>query len=181
LRNTVANLEHFIQVAEHIFRPAVEAAGFEFRAPKSTSSEIIQAEIIENLTNADLVLCDISTLNANVFLELGIRIALNKPVAMVRDSHTTEIPFDTSMTNTHMYSGSLNVITVKKDITDLTTYIEVAKLQTQNAVWKHFGLTQRAQETDPGSPEDAKLDLILAEMKRTREELIVRTEVAAAE
>jgi hypothetical protein len=37
----------------------------------SKGSEIIQADIIRNLHAADLVLCDLSTLNANVFFEFG--------------------------------------------------------------------------------------------------------------
>ena len=35
--------QHFLRVAKHIFKPAVEAAGFEFRAPSVMSSEIIEA------------------------------------------------------------------------------------------------------------------------------------------
>lgn len=38
---------------------------------------------------ADMVLCDMSRLNANVFFELGIRTALDRPAALVKDDQTT--------------------------------------------------------------------------------------------
>jgi hypothetical protein len=93
--------DHFLHVAEHIFQPASERAGFEFIPPAVNNSEVIQAEIVRNLTEADLVLCDITTANANVFFELGIRVALNKPVAMVRDRFTCNIPFDNNPVACH--------------------------------------------------------------------------------
>jgi len=45
---------------------------------------LIHAEIIRNIENADLVLCDMSCLNPNVFFEFGIRTSLNKPVSVVK-------------------------------------------------------------------------------------------------
>ena len=115
--------DHFLYVAEHLFPPAAEAAGFEFRAPAATNAEIIQAGIIGNLWQAGLVLCDISAWNPNVFYEFGIRCALNKPVAMVKDDKTERIPFDTSMVNCHRYDSNLSVMTVKREIPKLTTFL----------------------------------------------------------
>jgi hypothetical protein len=162
---------HFIRVARHIFKPAVEAAGFEFRAPASTSSEIIQAEIIENLEKAELVLCDISQWNANVFFELGIRVALDRPVAMIKDSLTEKIPFDTAMLNCYTYDSSLDISRVEDQIPKLTTHINSAKHQTQNALWKFFGITQRAERPTPDDPVGAKLDLLLGEVTTIRNNL----------
>src|SRR4051812_32026747 len=77
--------EHFVHVADFIFKPAAELAGYQFVPAAVDSSRVIQAAIIKNLAEADVVLCDTSLWNANVFFELGIRVALNKPVALVRD------------------------------------------------------------------------------------------------
>ena len=63
-----------------------------------------------------MVLCDISSLTANVFFELGIRTALNKPVCVVKDELTTRIPFDTGIINHHTYSSSLSAWTLDKDM-----------------------------------------------------------------
>ena len=72
--------DHFLHVLEHLFIPAVEKTGYTPVPPSATGSDLIQAEIISQLENADHVLCDISTLNPNVFFELGIRTAVEKPV-----------------------------------------------------------------------------------------------------
>jgi hypothetical protein len=81
--------DHFVHVAEFIFKPAAELAGYMFVPAAVDSSRVIQAAIIDNLANAHVVLCDTSLWNANVFFELGIRVALNKPVALVRDKLIT--------------------------------------------------------------------------------------------
>jgi hypothetical protein len=98
---------HFVHVLEHLFVPAVEQAGFEAVRPTMFGADLIHAEIIKNLETADLVLCDASGYNPNVFFELGIRTALDRPVALVRDSITERLPFDTSIINTHTYDASL--------------------------------------------------------------------------
>ena len=43
-----------------------------------TGADLIHAQIVKNLQFADVVLCDVSTHNPNVFFELGIRTALNR-------------------------------------------------------------------------------------------------------
>jgi hypothetical protein len=156
---------HFLRVARHIIKPAVEAAGFEFRAPASTSSEIIQAEIIENLEKAKLVVCDISQWNPNVFFELGIRVALDRPVAMIKDSLTYSMPFDTAMLNCHTYDSSLDITRVEAEIPKLKNYILNAKSQTRNALWKFFGLTKRAEEPVTDDSESTRSEYLLAEVR----------------
>ena len=84
--------DHFQHVLEVLFPPAVEAAGYQMIPPNVDGSEVIQAEIAERLIYSDLVLCDISGFNPNVFVELGMRTALNKPVALVRDSLVERLP-----------------------------------------------------------------------------------------
>src|SRR5262245_31430574 len=93
--------DHFLHVLNCLFVPAVEACGLKAILPLVAGSEIIHGEIIKSLSSADLALCDISQLNANVFFEFGIRTALNKPVALVTDNTTANIPFDTGIINYH--------------------------------------------------------------------------------
>jgi nucleoside 2-deoxyribosyltransferase len=99
--------EHFVHVFDHLFKPALQAADYAVMGPLVENSEVIQGEIIKNLNSFDLALCDISPWNANVFFELGIRVALNKPVALVRDNLTSAIPFDNSIVSCHEYDASL--------------------------------------------------------------------------
>ena len=59
--------DHFLHLIEHLFQPAIELAGYQMISPVIANSEVIQGEIIRNLEQSDLVLCDISGWNANVF------------------------------------------------------------------------------------------------------------------
>src|ERR1700693_961656 len=97
--------DHFAHVLEHLFVPAIEMAGCKVIRPKMIGADIIQAVIIRHLEEADLVLCDISLHNPNVFFELGIRTALDLPVAVVKDDKTDKLPFDTSIINTYSYDS----------------------------------------------------------------------------
>ena len=98
---------HFTNVLDCLFVPGVEGAGFTAIPPQAEGAEVIQADIIRNLETADLVLCDMSSLNPNVFFEFGIRTSLNKPVCVVKDDLTQRVPFDTGIINHHEYRSSL--------------------------------------------------------------------------
>ncbi|HSR17472.1 MAG TPA: hypothetical protein VLM39_05190 [Ignavibacteriaceae bacterium] len=100
--------DHFIHVMEHLFIPAIEDAGFNPRKPIAMGGDVIQGNIIRNVEQSDLVLCDMSILNANVFFELGMRTSLNKSVCLVKDSFTTNLPFDTHIVN-HLEYKSIAV------------------------------------------------------------------------
>jgi hypothetical protein len=78
--------DHFAHVLAHLFTPALQAAGLTVIPPSANGSEMIRAEIIRNLEQADFVLCDLSDLNPNVLFELGIRTSLDRPVMLVRDN-----------------------------------------------------------------------------------------------
>lgn len=162
--------EHFTHVLGSLFNPALIKAGYDIVSPISAGSELIHAAIIKNLEECDLVLCDISALNANVFFELGIRTALNKPVVIVRDSLTSAIPFDTASINTHTYDVGLRAWLMESEIEKLAEHITVtaAKSDGQNPLWRFFGITQVAQPAQVDYPTGAKLDLILAEVSELK-------------
>ena len=131
---------HFIHVMEHLFKPAVEKAGFKPILPVSQGSEIIHAEIISKIESSDLVLCDMSILNPNVFFELGIRTALNKPICLVKDDITKKIPFDTNIINNQTYSSDLSPWLIHDEIEKLEAHIKVSFNQSSesNSLWRYF-------------------------------------------
>ena len=92
---------HFLHVLDHLFSPALTKAGYRVMPPTSRGAQLIHAEIIRNLEQAYLVLCDLSGLNANVFFELGIRTSLDRSLVLVKDNMTERIPFDLNAINTH--------------------------------------------------------------------------------
>ena len=156
------DIKHFEHVLGHLFEPALAKAGYEVVRPSVVNSEVIQAEFIRNLETADLVLCDISLWNANVFFELGIRVALNRPVAMVRDSETNGMPFDTAMISCHTYSAELAPWLLPDEIESLANFVRAAGRQEQNALWRYFGITRRSQPSETeSSPLEEKLDVLI--------------------
>lgn len=84
---------HFAKVLKQICIPAVKKIRFKPIGPARIGTYPISEEIVTQLHDADLVLCDISSLNPNVLIELGIRRALNKPFAIIKDGLTKE-PFN---------------------------------------------------------------------------------------
>jgi hypothetical protein len=162
--------DHFLHVLEHLFTPALEEAGYEAISPVASGSDLIQAEIIRNLDEADLALCDMTTLNANVFFELGIRTALNRPVATVRDAFTTRIPFDNSMVNCFEYRWQMDTWVVKEEIPRLAAHIRacVERGGETNTLWKRLGIEATAQVGSAGTTTDDKLDFVIRQLEEMR-------------
>ena len=63
------------------------------RADKITQPGMIDAQIIRNLIDADLVIADLSSLNPNAFYEIGIRHMVQKPIIHMQLAQD-KIPFD---------------------------------------------------------------------------------------
>ena len=166
LIETYKDPDHFAHVLQYLFKPALEEADYEVIPPSAAGADIIHASIVKSLEEADLVLCDISTLNPNVFFELGIRTSLDRPVALVRDNFTLNIPFDTSSINTHTYDASLALWSIEPEVSKLAGYINEATAQAggRNSMWRVFGITQRAKPAEIENPTAAKLDLLMTQV-----------------
>lgn len=169
--------DHFKHVLDCLFIPAVEEAGFTPIPPIAEGAEHIHAKIIETLSDCDLVLCDMSILNANVFFELGVRTALDKPVALIADSDTVNvpphIPFDVRNINFHEYNPSLAAYDTKVEIPKLVTHIKsCAKTSDgRNTLWKYYGISQSGSLNQEDATISNKLDLILNENSEIKAEL----------
>ena len=73
---------------------AAEEEGLETRLVSETfDSNLIHKEILQNIYQDDIIICDVSGRNPNVFFELGIRMATQKPTVIVKDDKTA-YPFD---------------------------------------------------------------------------------------
>ena len=170
--------DHFRHVLECLFIPAVKKAGYKPVVPESTGSEVIHAEIIAKLTNCEMVLCDMSILNANVFFELGVRTSLNKPVTYIVDDKTPKLPFDVLPIQRNEYKSALNVWEIKEEIEKVSAHIieTKEKSKNQNALWKIFKILDTA-EFDPKDITDEdrfdilyrKLDTLESKIKKKDE------------
>jgi hypothetical protein len=154
--------DHFIHVLEHLFIPSIKKAEYEPIAPIAKGADLIQAEIIQNIESTDLVLCDISCLNPNVFFELGIRTALNKPVCYVKDNHTEKIPFDNSIINHHSYDSNLAPWLLENEIISLSQHIlnTMNRSDGTNSLWKYFGLSSVGKPSESKGGVDDRLELM---------------------
>src|SRR2546423_607379 len=97
---------HWDRVYDELLSRACREAKFEpTRADSANRTSIIMVDVLRHLYDAEMVLCDLSGLNANVFFELGLRQAFNKPVVIVHDERTGR-PFDTSQLRDWEYDSS---------------------------------------------------------------------------
>lgn len=86
-----------------IFKPALESVEYNvFRADELYGSHPIIDDIQKSIKESDLILCDMSTRNPNVFYELGLAHAIGKSVILVANS-IDDIPFDLRHVRTIIY------------------------------------------------------------------------------
>lgn len=84
----------FEPVYSLFIREALTEAGFDvFRADDIRSQRNILTDIVESIATSDLVVADLTDENPNVFYELGVAHALQKPVLLLTQS-IDDVPFD---------------------------------------------------------------------------------------
>lgn len=77
-----------------IFRPALESRGFEVhRGDDIYTPRPVMLDIQESIMASDIVLCEMTGRNPNVFYELGLAHAAGKP-AILLTANEEDIPFD---------------------------------------------------------------------------------------
>lgn len=163
--------DHWRHVMDALFVKAVRKAGYAPILPEAKGAYLIHDRIVTSLLEADMVLCDLSSLNSNVFFELGVRTAVNKPIALVYDGRS-DLSFDTSGINTHEYEVPLQYWSMQAQIDAVAQHIvdSAESCNGQNPLWRQFGLRITAQQpTTEESPYAAKLDLIIQEMQQLPE------------
>lgn len=168
--------DHFTHVLKHLFEPAIKRAGMLPVPPLTTGANLVHADIVDKIVKSDLVLCDMSTLNPNVFFEMGLRTALNQPLCFVVDSLTVaNIPFDAGIVNYHVYRSELAPWTLDAEIDALSQHIRTSVSQSKegNALWRYFGLRAQFGAEGPKSSggKDDKLDYLALEVEGMRRKL----------
>ena len=80
---------------KYIIKPAAEAAGYTcVRADEIQHAANINVPMYQQLFEADLVIADLSTSNANAFFELGVRYALKPRTTILIAEKGFKFPFD---------------------------------------------------------------------------------------
>jgi len=113
----------FSEVLNSLIIPAVTDAGFEVRTANRQGTEIIHATIVNDVLDADLAVCDLTEHNPNVLFELGIRLANEKPVALIH-AEGTERVFDVdNILRVFSYNSTLWRTTLETDIPNLKEHV----------------------------------------------------------
>lgn len=96
--------EEFEELYEQKIAPIIEEKGYDInKADSMASQRAIIEDIINGITNADLVVADLTGTNPNVFYELGIAHGLGVPTILIAQD-IGELPFDLSAYKTIEYS-----------------------------------------------------------------------------
>lgn len=114
---------YFDEVLKHLITPAAVKANFTAKTAKKAGSEVIQSTIVNELDSADLVIVDLTEHNPNVLFELGMRIAFNKPVCLIRAKGTAPIFDIDHMLRVYDYDPNLWASTLEQDVPALSEHI----------------------------------------------------------
>lgn len=109
-------------VIDAVIKPVVESFGYALICPhKMNESGSITQQVIKAILKDDLVIVNLTGLNANVMYELAIRHAVNKPVITIVEN-STKLPFDIYSERTIKYED--NMSSVDKLKSELTAAIK---------------------------------------------------------
>lgn len=150
---------------KHVISAAITAAGME---PKPVwqggQHDVIQARILENIFENDVVVCDISTKNANVMLEWGMRLTTKRPTLAIAEIGTA-LPFDTGIINTMFYDASLEWNTTQQFISELADAIkEVADLD-EKGEYRSYLETFKFERVEPGTVSVPANEMVLERLE----------------
>lgn len=141
---------HFDYVYEDIIKPAVINAGMKpVRADETQNTNLIQLDILKKVIDSDIAICDMSAKNPNVFYELGVRQAFDKPTVLMIDD-ATNAPFDVSSLRYVDYKKTMGYREVNDAVARLTktlldTYEKREDKSEINSLIRLMDLTTPAQ------------------------------------
>lgn len=133
---------HWLEVKD-ILISTISGSGFACRMVSDDDGVgIIQDRIVKNIYDSDIVVCDVSHKNPNVMFELGMRLAFDKSVVIVKDDKTDYI-FDTSPVEHLEYPRDLRysmIIEFQKMLSGkLTSTYAASKAKGYSPFLKYFG------------------------------------------
>lgn len=121
--------EHWLEVKEIITEAVHSIEKYQFKVDLVSESDgeidVIQKRIVQNIYNADIVVCDVSGKNPNVMFELGMRLTFDKPTIIIKDDDTSYM-FDTNVIEHITYPKSLRF----KDINNFKKNLSLKILKT---------------------------------------------------
>lgn len=157
---------NFEDVHNQLIEPAIKDRGFS----GSTTGEIVEPGNIREdmfalIIEADLVICDVTIHNANVFYELGIRHALRKKrTILIRDeSSADKIPFDL-LTDRYLAYDAKSPEETKDKLVEMIESAMKSSRETDSPIFK---MLPELPEANPENIQTLPLDF-LEEVERAQ-------------
>jgi len=113
----------FEEVLQTLITPAAIDAGFKVETARREGSDVIHSTIVNDLLAADLVIADLTEHNPNVLFELGLRMAFERPTALIRARGTAPIFDVDNLLRVYDYDPNLWRSTLELDLPKLTGHI----------------------------------------------------------
>jgi Rad3-related DNA helicase len=125
------------EIFDHAIKPACDGTGFRcLRADYPIKAGSIIEHTIDLIFEADVVVADLSSLNANVFYELGVAHALEKQTVMICEEGT-KLPFNVTTYRVVFYQHDIDGIeeVLRSTLEDILGNVENwASVRTTNPV-----------------------------------------------
>jgi len=146
------NPNHWDDVYQGLIQCAVKGARLICeRDDEDIGTRLIIVNILKKIEEADLILCDLSSFNPNVFLELGWALRCDKPYILIKDDLTT-YTFDLNQVYIFNYSHSLQPSGLEKERKALTHMIKNTLADPE----RRYSLLKPQEPSIPPSPPRAK-------------------------
>jgi len=169
---------HFKEVYEELIKPAAVECGFNVsRADEVAQSNMIHFDVVSKVVKADLCICDLSARNPNVFFELGIRQAFDKPTVLIKDNDTQRV-FDVQDFRDITYPKDLRIAETLSKRSELVAAI-IATMASHGSgsadvfsLVKLLGLAEAAsQPRSDKDPTEARFELLTRQLDVVQNQL----------
>lgn len=163
--------EHSDNLLNYVIEPAVSKHGYKaVRADKISDPGLITHQVIEHVVESPLVIADLTDNNPNVFYELAIRHAFQKPYIQLIDK-SDDIPFDVADIRTIKIdlSDPGSVDEAKREIAKQIENIETDQSDISTPVSNALDLKELRDSSDP---EERSMAEIMESLAKLRNEII---------
>lgn len=177
---------HFRKIYEQVFVPAIEMAGFiPHRVDDEIESTMIQGKLLDQLVNAPMVLCDLSSKNPNVLYELGIRHAFDLPVVLVQEAGQSHI-FDIGGITTIEYRKNRLYDEVVEDQKKICRAIlETANTKKNYSIMSLAKIQPARIDNETSITQEDQIQIMLSDLSRKidrmEDQLAMRNSISTAE
>ena len=168
-RKKSTSSKHYIDfnhIYEDIVKPAAKDADVDIiRADEERFGGIIHAPMFERLLLAEIVLADLTTLNPNVFYELGIRHCARPRSTILMSAETRDLPFDIKMVRVIPYTCTREKLSAE-------SIQKLREMLTANLITAKNSLVEQDSPLFQLIPNIQPVDLPLENAKAFRERVV---------